>query len=64
MADTFKAIYDKHGLSANVVPELLAIKSIFGSDLKNQHGFVNTVTSAYQKLLNVGAAKTVMTTQK
>ena len=64
MADTFKAIYDKHGLSANVVPELLAIEPIFGSDLKNQHGFVNTVTSAYQRLLDVGAAKTVMTTQK
>jgi len=59
LADTFAAIYAKHGLSVTVVDELLAIESIFGNNLPKQQGFVDAVKRAYQQLLDVGARQAV-----
>lgn len=58
-AETFAAIYAKHGLSVAVVDELLAIESIFGDNLPKQQGFVDAVKRAYQQLLDVGARQAV-----
>lgn len=59
LSDTFAAIYAKHGLSIDVVKELLAIKSIFGDKLIKNSQFVENVTNAYQQLLTVGARAAV-----
>lgn len=59
LAETFAAIYAKHGLSVAVVDELLAIESIFGNELPKQQGFVDAVKRAYQQLLDVGARQAV-----
>ncbi|HCM62181.1 MAG TPA: fructuronate reductase [Morganella sp. (in: Bacteria)] len=59
LAETFAAIYAKHGLSVAVVDELLAIESVFGEKLPKQQAFVDAVKRAYQQLLDVGARQAV-----
>ncbi|OTA20498.1 D-mannonate oxidoreductase [Xenorhabdus beddingii] len=65
LKETFAAIFARYGNSAavaeDVVKALLAIESIFGQKLVNNRDFVNNVTQAYQKLLNVGARQAVST---
>lgn len=51
----FQAIYAEHGLDSAVVKPLLAIESIFGTELPQLQLFVDAVTQAYQQLLEHGA---------
>ena len=46
--------------SADPVTALLSIKVIFGSELAADADLVATLQSAYQQLVDDGAAKTVM----
>ncbi|ERT13467.1 hypothetical protein O185_08545 [Photorhabdus temperata J3] len=52
LVDQFKSIYQQYGLSADVVPALLAV---FGNPLSGNPHFVRAVTEAYQRLLDCGA---------
>ncbi|CAQ82218.1 MULTISPECIES: fructuronate reductase [Photorhabdus] len=56
MVDQFKSIYQKYGLSVDVVPALLAV---FGNPLLANPHFVRVVTEAYQRLLDYGARRAV-----
>ncbi|CDL84332.1 fructuronate reductase [Xenorhabdus szentirmaii] len=53
--------YAKHGLSVSVVEELLAIEPIFGKKLIKNRDFVDNITNAYQRLLDIGARQAVAT---
>ena len=46
--------------SADPVTKLLSIEAIFGPDLAGNTDVVAAIQSAYQHLLDEGAAKTVM----
>ena len=59
MINQFNTIYQKHGLNMSVVADLLSIESIFGSDLLQNNGFVESVTQAYHSLLLKGAHESV-----
>lgn len=59
LRETFAAIYAQHGLSVDVVKELLSIESIFGDKLIKNSQFVENVTNAYQQLLTIGARAAV-----
>ncbi|MBS9431920.1 fructuronate reductase [Photorhabdus hainanensis] len=58
LVDQFKSIYQQYGLSADVVPALLAI---FSNPLLADAHFVRVVTEAYQLLLERGACHAVAT---
>ncbi|KHA57718.1 D-mannonate oxidoreductase [Aeromonas hydrophila] len=55
LLNRFQAIYTELGLCSKVVKPLLAIDSIFGTELPQQKGFVDAVTQAYEQLLTYGA---------
>ncbi|CAK9886646.1 MAG: Mannonate dehydratase [Candidatus Erwinia impunctatus] len=59
LAESFAAIYARHGLSISVVDDLLAIESIFGTQLPQQPQVVTAVRHAFQQLLDIGARQTV-----
>lgn len=59
LADTYAAIYAKHGLTVSVVDDLLAIDAIFGTELPQNPHFVAAIKSAYQQLLDIGARQAV-----
>ncbi|WP_036768224.1 fructuronate reductase [Photorhabdus australis] len=56
LVEQFKSIYQQYGLSADVVPALLAV---FGNSLSANPHFVRAVTEAYQRLLDCGARQAV-----
>lgn len=55
----YQAIHQQYQTPEERVRGLLAIESIFGSDLPKNHEFVQAVTDAYQQLLHNGAKATV-----
>ncbi|KYN79805.1 D-mannonate oxidoreductase [Vibrio cidicii] len=59
MSDKFKAIFTQHGIESGAVKELLAIESIFGTDLIQNENFVKEVTKAFQLILTKGARAAV-----
>ncbi|OCQ54254.1 Polyol:NADP oxidoreductase [Photorhabdus australis subsp. thailandensis] len=56
LVEQFKSIYQKYGLSIDVVPALLAV---LGNPLLANPHFVQAITEAYQRLLDCGARRTV-----
>ncbi|WP_107851677.1 mannitol dehydrogenase family protein [Oceanimonas marisflavi] len=59
LAGRLQAICQRHGLNVSVVPELLAVEPVFGTDLAANPRFVAAVTAAYQQLLTLGARAAV-----
>lgn len=59
MAEQLKAICEEHGQNASVVPALLAVESIFSSDLGKNQQVIEAVTLAYQSLIDNGARASV-----
>ncbi|CAK2971706.1 D-mannonate oxidoreductase [Vibrio crassostreae] len=59
MVDTLRQICDQHGLNVSVVPALLAVEAIFPVELGQNPQVIDTVSSAYQSLIEHGAVATV-----
>ncbi|MGF1723050.1 fructuronate reductase [Vibrio kyushuensis] len=59
MAKQLKAIFDVHGASISVVPELLSIEAIFAADIGQNPLIIDAVCSAYQSLIKNGARATI-----
>ncbi|WP_087018630.1 fructuronate reductase [Thaumasiovibrio subtropicus] len=59
MIDQFQALYAQAGISTQAARQLLALESIFGTDLPKEAKFVNAVIDAYQHLCDHGARHAV-----
>ncbi|GAB2645958.1 mannitol dehydrogenase family protein [Vibrio panuliri] len=60
MSVKLRAICDAHGFNASLVPELLALESIFPADIGQDKRVIAAVSKAYQSLLDKGARQTVV----
>ena len=59
MAEMLRGVCDQHGLNATVVPALLAVEAIFAPEIGQNVQVIETVTKAYQSLIDNGAKATV-----